>query len=162
MSTTVLGDNARPYLQPQYNQFDFYTSSGEFNLAKFNQVFREEQIKRVDYYRKKDAEDLAKLNKEGPPKKLDQLSIGDHIIGIKNTAFNIIVDLQNEPLTIDIFTKDNRLFYLGLLMLIIFLIYLIFKYVYDNLLIDDDDFENEIKGKIKNIIKDKSYMYSSD
>lgn len=112
------------------NNFDYFTSSGEFNLALFNKTFREEQLKRIDFYKKLEEERLSELNKTIKPKlALHEMSIAQHIFNMKNTFFGIITDLQVEQLTTDIILKDYRLFYIGLFFVIVFIIYVIFKHL---------------------------------
>ena len=43
-----LKDQYRPYEEPLNNPLDFYTSSGEFNVAQFNKTFRKEQVQARD------------------------------------------------------------------------------------------------------------------
>lgn len=108
------------------NNFDFYTSSGEFNLALFNKTFREEQLKRIAFFRNEERKRLEELNNLNPPEpKLHELTIGQHIINAKNTVFDIIEDLLTKPLTTDILTKNNRLFYIGIILMIVYVVYLI-------------------------------------
>ena len=118
-------DQYTPYEEPTYNPLDFYTGSGEFNLALFNKVFREEQRRRQAYFRELEEKRLRDLNKEPPPPKLHQLSIGQHLFNMKDSVINIIYDIQAEPLSPEIFLKQNRLFYIGLLLLIIYILYLV-------------------------------------
>uniref|UniRef100_A0A6C0LS75 Uncharacterized protein n=1 Tax=viral metagenome TaxID=1070528 RepID=A0A6C0LS75_9ZZZZ len=119
-------DQFTRYENKTYNPLDFYTSSGEFNLSLFNQAFREEQLRRIDFYRKRELERLEELNKQQIQKpNLHQLSIGQHLINIKDTFFGLIKDLENEPLSTNTLLKNNRLFYIGLLFVIIFILYLI-------------------------------------
>lgn len=106
----------------------FYTSSGQFNLENFNRTFREEQLKRINFYRNAEIQRLKQLQDiqpVSPP--IFQLSVGEHLIKLKNAFFGIVRDLQTEPLNSDIFTKNNRLFYVGLFLVMIFIIYLIFN-----------------------------------
>lgn len=106
------------------NYFDFYTSSGEFNLALFNQKFRDEQIKRLSFYRNEERKRLDKLNELVPAQpKLHELTIGQHLLNMKNSNFNLMEDLMTKPFEISLLTKDNRLFYLSLLILIIYIIH---------------------------------------
>ena len=118
-------DQFTPYEEPTYNPLDFFTGSGEFNLALFNKVFREEQRRKQAYFRELEEKRLRELNKEPPPPKLHQLSIGQHLFNMKDSVIGIIYDMQSEPLSPEIFLKQNRLFYVGLLLLTIFIIYLI-------------------------------------
>lgn len=70
-----------------------------------------------------------KLNKY-PQKKNNQptimnLTIGQHLINMKNNIFGIYKDLAAHNVNKSIFTKDNRLFYIGFFLIVIFILYLI-------------------------------------
>src|SRR5271154_106054 len=111
-----------------YNPLYFYTSSREFNLSLFNKVFREEQLKRIAFYRNREQQRLEELNQaQPPPLNFAELSIGEHFIRMKNTFFDIWTDLRTKPISSQLFLIDNRLFYIGLFLVIIFVIYLIMR-----------------------------------
>ena len=63
----------------------------------------------------------------GPPQNtpLTQLSIGQLLINMKNTIFGIPEDIFSQGFSKQVFTKDNRLFYLGIFLILIFILYLI-------------------------------------
>ena len=121
-----LPDQFTKYDTMTYNPLDFYTASGEFNLALFNKTFREEQIRRIEFYRKYEEDRLRRLEEEeNKVVKFQDLSVGQHLINMKNTIFDITSDIiAGKPISPKLFTKNNRMFYLGLILLIIFIIYL--------------------------------------
>lgn len=113
----------------KFSPFDFFTSSGEFNLSLFNQEFREEQLKRIQFYRDREIKRLKKLQEEMPnPPNLLQMNVGQQLTNMKNTFFDIESDLVHQPISTSTFTKNHRLFYIGLLLIIIFILYLIINY----------------------------------
>ena len=118
-----LKDQYTSYENPVYNPLDFYTSSGQFNLALFNKTYREDQTKRIAFYRSEDEKLLSQLDKEPPKLKLHDLSIMQHLLNIKNTWFDLINDLIEQPLNSDILLKNDRLFYIGLTFVLFCLIY---------------------------------------
>jgi hypothetical protein len=121
-----LPDQFTNYDRKLYNPFNFYTSSGEFNLGLFNKTFREEQLKRIDFFRKAEQQRLEELNRSAPPPAdLHQLTVGQYVRNMKDTFFDVANDLQTKPLSTEILMKNNRLFYIGLLLIIIFVIYLV-------------------------------------
>jgi hypothetical protein len=121
-----LPDQFTKYEDKTYNPIDFYTSSGEYNLSLFNKTFREEQLKRIDFFRNQELKRLQELNNQVKPKpKFTELSIGEHMIKMKDTFFGIISDLETKKFSINIFLKDYRLFYIGLFLVIVFIIFLI-------------------------------------
>jgi hypothetical protein len=127
---STIPDQFTRYEDVNKNNFDYFTSSGEFNLALFNKTFREEQLKRVAFYKKLEEDRLNELNKTVKPKlALHEISVAQHIFNMKDTIFNILSDLQTQPLSMDILLKDYRLFYIGLFFVILFLIYLIFRHL---------------------------------
>uniref|UniRef100_A0A6C0CD26 Uncharacterized protein n=1 Tax=viral metagenome TaxID=1070528 RepID=A0A6C0CD26_9ZZZZ len=127
-----LPDQFWKYENMTYNPLDFFTSSGEFNLALFNKTYRDEQLKRMNYYNeieKKRLEELNALQISNPD--LLELSLGDHLINLKNTPFEIAKDLRTQPLNSEILLKGNRIFYLGIYLIGIFVLYLIINNLVD-------------------------------
>ena len=128
--TTVfdnLADQLTKYKNPTYDNFDFDTSGGEFNLALFNKTFRDEQVKRIKFYKNTEERKLDALNKSVviPPNIL-QISIGQHLINMKNTMFEIIHETQTQPVNAkSLLLRNNRLFYIGLMLITIFVVYII-------------------------------------
>jgi hypothetical protein len=120
-----LPDQFWKYENMTYNPLDFFTSSGEFNLALFNKTFRDEQLKRMNYYNEIEQKRLEELNalQVNEPDLLS-MSIGEHLIQMKNTPFEIVNDLRTQPLNLEIFLKKNRLFYIGIFLILIFILYL--------------------------------------
>lgn len=55
---------------------------------------------------------------------LYQLTVGQHLRNMKNTIFDVWNDSMHEGFNRIFFTKKNRLFYIGLFLLIIFILYL--------------------------------------
>jgi hypothetical protein len=127
-----LPDQFWKYENMTYNPLDFFTSSGEFNLALFNKTYRDEQLKRMNYFNeieKKRLEELNALRISNPD--LLELSLGDHLINLKNTPFDIAKDLRTQPINSDILLKGNRIFYLGIYLIGIFVLYLIINNLVD-------------------------------
>lgn len=52
-------------------------------------------------------------------------NIGQILTNTKNTLFDVGTEISHQGFHQNIFTKDNRLFYLGLFLIIIFVIYLL-------------------------------------
>lgn len=120
-----LPDQFTQYEYRSYNPIDFLTSSGEFNLDLINKSYREEQLKRMKHFRKLEKQRLALAPQ--PPPSILSLSLGDNVLEFQKTFEGIFDDLTNHsvPISLNIFTKDNRLFYLGILLLMIFFAYMI-------------------------------------
>jgi hypothetical protein len=123
-----LPDQFTRYQNKIYNPIDFFTSSGEFNLSLFNKVFREEQLKRMAFYKQQEIARLNKLNYETPETlPLDKMSVGEHLLNMKKSIFDIWYDLQSKPIDSKLITKNNRMFYVGLFIVVIIIIWLILK-----------------------------------
>jgi len=90
-------------------------------VDKFNREFDQYKIRR-DQTMKQELEDkLAELNKPNPPTPLYEKSVGEIVISTKDTILNMLDDIIK--FTYDnFFTKDNRLFYIGLIIIMISLI----------------------------------------
>jgi len=128
-----LPDQFWEYDNMNYNPIDFFTASGDFNLALFNKSFRDEQLRRMNYYNdleKKRLEELSELQKKEPD--LLSLSVGEHLINMKDTPFEIYNDLVTEPLNSQILLKNNRLFYIGLFFMVVIIFYLLLSNLIDS------------------------------
>jgi hypothetical protein len=126
-------DQFARYESKTYNPFDFYTSSAQFNLSNINQHYREEQLKRLQFYRDKERQRMQDLNDSiQTTPSLTSLTLGQHLTNLKNTFFGIGHDLTKEGFKTNVFTKDNRLFYLGIFLLLIYLLYLILSNIFAN------------------------------
>ena len=92
----------------------------DFDLATFNKTFNEhkDQTRKIDNELMKNKLGIMD-EKEKNNKKLYDMSVLDIMIGIKDTWFNLIDDLLSKNISIDTFTKDNRLFYFGITILVI-------------------------------------------
>ena len=123
-----LPDQFVEYESKSYNPFYFFTSSGEFNLNEINKSYRLEQIKRMQFYKGLEETRQAEINKINPPKpSLTELSLYQHIMNFQNTFFGIISDLESAqtPINSDILTKNNRLFFIGILIMFIAIVILL-------------------------------------
>lgn len=92
-----------------------------FDIDKFNRNFDQYRIKRETTMKKEMDEKLAKLN--APPQKTPvwDESIGQILINMKDSIFDIIDDLLIWN-TKNIFIKNHRLFYIGLFIIICIII----------------------------------------
>jgi hypothetical protein len=94
------------------------------DLAKFNKNFDNylEQQRKISQLH--DQEVLNKFT-EKENVQPQQLSISSMLVNMKDSLFNIADDIINLRINAQTFTKENRLFYLGLfLMLTVFLFYI--------------------------------------
>ena len=126
-----------------------------FDVKKFNVDFDVDKALKEKLARERDKKKLATLEKVEVKKPIYQLSIGEILIGIKDVWFEIIDDLLQQRFSFDIFTKGNRLFFIGLTIAIIVLII----YLYE--LLTDDESDNDIENK-KNIntkVKEIHHVY---
>ena len=111
------------------NPFDYFTSTGEFNLALFNQRFRQEQLKRIAFYRNEELKRLKELNSKTPDHlQLHKLSVEQHIFNMKKTLFDVWNDICTKDITVSIITRDNRIFYIGMFLVFVFILWLVLAY----------------------------------
>jgi len=96
------------------NQVKNYSIDKTFDLSKFNQAYEDVQKRRQTIEAVKEREELASLNKVIYKKRLDQLTIGEMAFNFKDSIFDTLTDLLNFKFNLN----NNRLFYLGLLVII--------------------------------------------
>lgn len=113
----------------QSEETNFYTN-GEFDLGKFSAAFNKN--KQTQKY-------MTKLNSE---KRLNILenentihtkkTIADILIEMKNSWFNLIGDLLEQKFEIETFVRNDRLFYIGMTLIILSIILLFFDQFSDS------------------------------
>lgn len=115
-----------PYYELDQNPLDFYSSTGRFDLSLFDVELTREKLQRMKYYQKKELENLEKIKKEYQPNpSLLSLPVSTHIENMNNAFTGTVKDLENKKFNFETLTKDNRLFYLGLILILIYIFYLI-------------------------------------
>lgn len=116
-------------------------SKHPFDLGKFNIVFEREKEKAKESQRINDLNKLNNLSSEQQKVSLYNLSLFQIIVNIKNSWFNLLDDLLDQRFELETFTKDNRMFYIGLTIVFIAVI----LYLYIMMLYDTDENIKETK-----------------
>jgi hypothetical protein len=109
-----------------YSQADASDPNRRFDLGKFNKVF---DINREITKRNQRVEELQKLNrlsKVDTKTSLYDLNMSQIMVNTKNSWFNLLDDLLEQRFQLSTFTKDNRLFYIGLT--IVFICVILYLY----------------------------------
>jgi hypothetical protein len=122
----------------------YKSQTGKFDIDRFNRDYDQYKKQRTNEMEEKLTHKLEILNK--PPEEIPiyQHSIGKIFIDTKDAIFEILDDLLQFKFNLNTFTRDNRLFYIG-----IFLIFIAcFMFLYTLVLSD----ENEIKKTNNNEI----------
>lgn len=116
------------------------TEEKKFDAEKFNKEF--DAQKNIDKERIKKLEDerLHSLNMMEPKKKLYQMTIFEIIVGIKNAWFDLLDDILEQRWGLELLTKNDRLFYIGITIFIISII----MYLY-TIIIDDNNVDQPNK-----------------
>lgn len=91
---------------------------GKFDIDKFNRDFDQYKEKRKQEMAIRLQKRLDELNNPPPPTPAYDLSIGQLAINTKDALFNILDDIINFKFSKDILMKENRLFYIGLTLII--------------------------------------------
>lgn len=100
-----------------------------FNLKQFNLDFEEDLKKRnAERYKREDAT-LKQLNTTIERPHVINMSVGEILVGIKDTWFGIMDDLLMLKFNASTFTKDDRLIFIGLTIVIIVILTYIIHYL---------------------------------
>jgi len=100
-----------------------------FDMDKFNREFEKTEEEQKQINKEKEEEKLEKLNTpKVETKKIYQNTLYDILIGIKNTWLGILDDILNFQYNLETLTKNNRLFYIGITLVIIALIVFFYNY----------------------------------
>lgn len=99
-------------------KYIYRLADGSFDIDRFNRNFDQYRERRKVIMNAQMEDRLAELNKPPPDIPIWNRPIGTILIDMKDSLFGIIDDLLSYKFNINIFIKDNRLFYLGLFILI--------------------------------------------
>lgn len=114
-------------MDPKTGKYVF--DNTKFNNKRFNEIFNsytENAIKN----RNRDI-NANNTNNKSQYKPFYQLNLLEIVLELKNTMFSILDDILGGNMTLDIILKENRLFYVGLTILIIAIILYIYDYAID-------------------------------
>lgn len=106
-------------------------SPGKFDIQKFNKDFEDriQQTKETDKIL--EGRSLEQLNKQVIEKKPYELSIAEIFVAIKDSWFGLLDDLLQQQFYVETFTKQNRLFYIGLTIVIIVIMFYLYDIIID-------------------------------
>lgn len=149
-STGATGNNTNNDTIKQLQQ------PGQFDLQKFNKAFEQNKVQTSQINSSLESQRLAKLNSLAPPLKPYQLSFSELLVGIKDSWFELIDELLQSQFYIETFTKKNRMFYIGLTIVIIVIII----YLYDVIIGSIDDIEPLVTEK--KVIEHHYYYHNSE
>lgn len=110
---------------PQNNldiDFDDVHVDGTFDLDKFNKKYNDVRKRRKQKIINSEAERLARLNEIRYKKKIHELTVGELFFNLKDAMFDTLTDFLYLRFKID----NNRLFYIGLMIIIITSIVFVF------------------------------------
>lgn len=141
-------------METNYSNIKNAAPKTKFDLDKFNREFVFKKELAVVENRIESQEKLNRLTEAAnlKDKSLFNLSVAELIIGIKDTWFGILDDLLAKKLEIQTLKKNNRLFFIGLTIVIIVTII----YIY-NFFIDEEIVKKEVNQTEK--IIEKYYFY---
>lgn len=111
-------------------QLNSKSKSKTFDTDKFNREFIYKRDKAKLQTEIKSKEKLDKLNKEANEelRPLYSLSLSEIFIGIKDTWFDILDDLLALNINSNLITKNNRLFYIGITIIIIAVLFYLYNF----------------------------------
>jgi hypothetical protein len=96
-------------------------------LGEFNKEFERMKEETKSKYKESNKKKLDKLSSTVIPiKTFYNQSVSEIFIGVKDTWFNILDDVLDQNFSVKIFTKENRLFYIGISLIIICIILIVY------------------------------------
>ena len=111
----------------------YVSKDGKFDIDRFNRDYDQYRIRRKDEMEKNIALKLAALNKPKPEVPIYQQSIGTILINTKDELFDTLDDVLQSKFELNTFTRNNRLFYIGLTMIFIACFIFLYTQVFDEL-----------------------------
>lgn len=114
---------------------DDYYDNNNFDIDKFNKLFKENQEKKEEEESKKKLEYLKSLENKVEVKSINELTINEIMYNFKNENLDLIYDIftfnySSVSEFYQLFSKNNRLFYFGLLLLVICAVFYLFLLVF--------------------------------
>ena len=119
-------------------------SDKEFDIDSFNKEFENQSKKRKEDMRKKMQAKIDELSKRDEPIPIHKRSIGEIMISTKDAMFGILEDLLQNKFNKETFTKENRLFYLGVFILMLTVLMILYS-----LLFPSEPKKSKDEGSIK-------------
>ena len=117
-------------------------------LQKFNKKFEEEQEQRKMKIVEMEKEKLRMLTSKKKIKNIHDLTLGEILVNTKNAYFDILIELLSGDYKdgfSKIFTKENRIFYIGVSLLILSFFIYILSFIFDS---DNDNQSKQDSDKI--------------
>jgi len=127
------------------------TKNKVFDIKQFNTDFEKQLEDRKKAIERKEKDELEKLTQVEVLPKLHELSIARILINFKDSLFETLDDLLAFKFELETFTKNNRLFYLGLLIVL----FVTFTYVITSLVGEDIPEVKQEKYEIQFIYGEK-------
>lgn len=90
----------------------------QIDLGRFNKEFDRTKQIAINNQKLNDLTKLNELSKEEKKEKLYNLNMSEIILNTKDTWFNVLDDLLDQQFKLQTFTKENRLFYIGVTILL--------------------------------------------
>jgi hypothetical protein len=160
-STHIVNSSPKSNL-PEFNDQNsnnFTGPDGKFDVIAFNKAYDKHHNKAITIAKAEDAARLALLNQEITIVQPYNKNIYQLLIGIKDTLFGIIDDILLFNYK-NILIRENRLFYIGLTILIIVICIYIFDLLLDNKSADDNKKNEQPMYVIKYIYENKKNIDS--
>lgn len=99
---------------------------GYFDNASFNKEFNEYTQQRKDDERKKETEKLNQLNKVIYRKKISEMSLSELMSNWKSSWLGVLNDIIHVRLNPTILFVDDRLFFIGITLIIIIILFVLY------------------------------------
>ena len=113
---------------PNNQLYDFQTDNNkEFNIKLFNENYEKYKSKRENLVSELENTKLAELNNEQNNKQLHELTLPEILTGVKDSTFAVLDDVLQMKVTKETFLIENRMFFIGLLIIVLILLSYIFN-----------------------------------
>ena len=107
-------------------KYRYRIEGDRFEIDRFNRDFDQYKERRKQEMRKRMDQRLSELNKPAKEVPIYKKPVGEIMIKTKDTLFNILDDLLRFRFELETFTKNSRMFYIGILILFIALMVFIY------------------------------------
>lgn len=112
---------------------DFTKLDYTFDINLFNRLYNEFSEKKRTEQRAKDKETLEEKHKELiEGKQIKDMTLWEIFFNMKDSVNDLVTDLYQLKFEKDTFTKNNRLTYLGLFLIIIVFLFFVFDILFKN------------------------------
>ena len=142
------------FYRPELVNLDKTVTTTEFDVTEFNKDFEAHRENVGHQVSEIEKQRLQEFNKQEQSKSIYNLSLFEIFIGIKDTWFGLFDDLLQQKFYTETFTKDNRIFFIGVTIVLFVTVIYLYNMIFSNF--NSDQVDNNKITEIHHIYHNKN------